>query len=296
MKKLIFFIPLFLFASILDFSICYKKYSFIEDLIPITKEKSITFSKPSQYLYYDPFTGLYVVKASNKRIVKLYFNPKLGWWMAGIKQNSVYAGSYAKEGYFLKFSALSVSIPSNSIISDIFCRAYGVGNKKGFLNSRKILHFVKYGYWGDIGIGVDENLKVMYSDPFYTSIKPGEKILYINHNKATPKIYTNIILLGKEGERVLIKTDKAVYKFKLRRLKYLYTPLENYGIKVNKNLIACLPKHLKYKYFLDCGKIIKINNKKVKSFNQLLYLLSFDKNVTITLQKDGIIIDIPLRK
>ncbi len=296
MKKLIFLIPFLLFGKVIDFSICYDKYSFIKDLIPVTKTKSVTFSKPSKYLYYDPFTGLYVVNHKNTKIVKFFTNAKLGWWMAGIKNNSVFGGTYAKKGYFLQFSVLSVKTPINSIISDIFCRAYGVSSNRGFLDSKKLIHFVKYGYWGDIGIGVDENLKVLYSDPFYTDIKPGERILFINSKKATPKIFTDYILLGKKGQKVTIITNKNGYTLKIRKLKYLYTPLENYGIKVDKNLEALLPKNLANRYFLKKGKIVAVNFQKIFSFKQLLYLLSFDKNVTITLENNGIKINIPLRK
>jgi len=287
MKKFIFFIPFFLYATVVDFSICYKKYSFIKDLIPITKNKSITFSKPSKYLYYDPFTHIYVISHKNKKVIKFFNNPKLGWWMAGIKENAVYSGSYASRGNFLNFSKLSIKIPKNSIVSDIFCRAYGVGNG-GFISADKIFHFVKYGYWGDIGVGVDKEMNVIYSDPFYTSIKPGEKILFINNKKATPKSWSKFIILGKKGNKVKIRTNKKEYILSIRKLQYLFTPLKYYKIKVDKNLMAYLPKKLSNKYFLEKGKIIKINNKKVTSFKQLLYLLSFDKNVTITLEKDGI--------
>ena len=295
MKKFIFFIPFFLYA-LADFSICYKKYSFIQNSIPVTKNKSVTFSKPSNYLYYDPFTGLYVINHKNLKTVKFFRNAKLGWWMAGIKQNGIFGGTYASKGEFLNFSKLSVKVPENSVISDIFCRAYGIGAEKGFLDSRKIIHFVKFGYWGDIGIGVDENLKVLYSDPFYTDIKPGEKILFINSKKATPEVYSSYVLLGNNNQKINVITNKGRYVLKIRKLKYFYTPLEHYGIKVDKNLEAVLPKSLADRYFLKKGKIVRVNDKKVNSFNELLYLLSFNKNVTITLENNGIKIDIPLRK
>ncbi len=295
MKKLLFLIPFFLYSALIpDFSVCYKKYSFITDLIPVTENKSVTFSKPSKYLFYDPFTHLYVIRHKNKKIVKFYENMKLGWWMAGIKKNAIYGGTYASKGEFLNFSKLSVDVPKNSIISDIFCRAYGIG-KGGFLDKKRLMHFVKYGYWGDIGIEVDNKMRVLYTDPFWTNIKPGERILFINSKKATPQSFTDIVLLGKKGEKVKIVTNKRKYIVKIRKLKYGFTPLSYFGIKVDKNLMAYLPPNLAGKYFLKSGKIIEINHKKVTSFNQLLYLLSF-KNDTITLEKEGIKIDIPLRK
>ena len=295
MKKLIFFIPIFLLAVIPNFSVCYKKYSFIINSIPVTKTKSVTFLKPKHYLFYDAFSGMYVISHKNNKIIKFNENPRLGWWMGGIKKNSVFVGSYASKGYFLNFSKLSVSVPKNTVISDIFCRAYGVGNG-GFLDKKRLMHFVRYGYWGDIGIKVDKNMKVLYSNPFYTNIKPGEKILLINNKKATPKSFTDMILLGKAGEKIKITTDKGSFVLKIRKLKYNFTPLLYYGIKVDKNLIAYLPKNLQNRYFLKSGKIIKVNGKNVNSFKELLYMLSFDKNVTITLQKNGIEINISLRK
>ena len=296
MKKLVLLVPFFLYALLVpNFSICYKKYSFINNLIPVTKNKSVTFSKPSKYLFYDPFTHLYVLRHKNKKIVKFYNDMKLGWWMAGIKKDAVFGGTYASKGEFLNFSKLSVKVPKNCVISDIFCRAYGIGNARGFLDKKRLMHFIKYGYWGDIGVKVNKKMEVLYTDPYYTNIKPGEKILFINSKKATPEIFTDYILLGKVGEKIKIITNKGKYIVKLRKLKYGFTPLSYFGIKVNKNLIAYLPENLAKKYFLKSGKIVEINHKKITSFDELLYRLSF-KNDTITLENSGIKIDINLRK
>ena len=297
MKKFLIFLPFFLFAlKPLDFSICYKKYSYINNLIPVTKNKSVTFSKLKRYLYFDPFTNLYVIYSKNKHYIHFYKNPKLGWWMAGIKNNSVFAGSFAKEGYFLNFSHLSVKTEKNSVISDLFCRAYGISSGYGFLDTKRLLHFAKYGYWGDAGFEVDRKMKVIYSDPFYTRIKPGEKILMINNKKATPEIFTDYVLLGKVGDILVIKTDKHLERVKIRKKTYLFTPLNYYGIKIDKNLYVTLPEWIEKKYLIKRAKLIKINGKKINSFNDMLYLLSFDKNVTITVENNGIIFNISLRK
>jgi len=293
--RFLIFLPLVLFAFRVDFSVCYKKYKNIDNLVPVTKTKSVTFSKPNKFLYFDPFTHLYVISKKNRHYIHFSFNPRLGWWMAGIKNNSVFVGSYAKEGYFLNFSFLSLRTEKNSIISDMFCRAYGVSSGRGFLGSKKLLHFVKYGYWGDIGIEVDEKMRVVYSDPFYTDIKPGEKILSINNKKATPLIFEKYVLLSKLNKKILIKTNLHKEFLVVRKKKFLFTPLEYYGIKVDKNLIAYLPKKLYNQYFLKKGKVVKVNNKKVTSFKDLNYLLSFNKNVTITLESEGMLINIPLR-
>jgi hypothetical protein len=230
MKKLIFLFPLFLFAFI-DFTPCVKKYSFIQNSIPITKNLSIVFDNKN-CVKYDAFTHMCLIKSKNKKIVKFYENPKLGWWMASIKKNKIYVGNFAEDMDF--FSAkLSVKSLKNSVISDMFCRAYGIGRGNGFIRSEFVKHFVKYGYWGDIGIEVDENMKVISFDPFYVKgMKLGEKIILINNKKATPKIFSKYILFGKIGDVVIIKTNKHLYKLRIRKKIYNFTPLMHFRIVV----------------------------------------------------------------
>ncbi|QCI29054.1 DUF7488 domain-containing protein [Caminibacter pacificus] len=297
MKKLFLLIPLFAFALNLDFSACYKKFSFIKYSIPVSKTKSVTFYKPKKYIYYDPFTGLYVFRNSNAKVVKFYENPKLGWWMAGIKQNGVYAGSYAKAPIFLNMGELSVKAPKTAVVSDLFCRAYGVANGF-FMPSSYLLHFVKYGYWGDVGIDVDEDMVVKYVDPFYAKgIKPGDKILKINLKPANPKTFTKYVILNKVGRAVTIKTRRGVYVLSVRKKIYNFTPLMHFGIYVDKNLYVKLPPKYKNKFFANKPiKIYAINSKRVYSFEQLKRVFSYNKNVTITFIQNGLKVKIPLRK
>ncbi len=297
MKRVIIFFAVFLFASNIDFSTCYEKFKYIDDLIPVSKDRSVTFSKRDNYLFYDPFTGIYVVKSHNKRVVRLYSKYYLGWWMAGIKKDKVYGGTLAEDMKFLTLSKLSVNVPKNSVISDIFCRAYGVGNK-GFLRGDYVKHFAKFGYWGDIGIDVDENLVVKYVDPFYTKIKPKEKILKINDKKATIQTYEKYVILGKINDIVKIQTNKGKYFVRVRKKVFNFTPLFNFGIVVDKNLtITKFPKKIEQKYYISPpAKLIKVNEHVVKTFKELKKILSFVKNVTITVEKNGIKLNIPLRK
>jgi hypothetical protein len=297
MKKfLFFFFPLFLFAFI-DFSPCLKKYSFIKDSIPVSKNLSVTFKKNNCFKY-DPFTKMCLIHHKNKKIVKFYFNPKLGWWMASIKKDKIYIGNFAEDMDF--FSAkLSVKSLKNSIISDMFCRAYGIGIGSGFIRSEFVKHFVKYGYWGDIGIDVDDEMKIVSFDPFYVKgMSLGEKVLLINGKKANVRNFSKYVLLGKVGNRVKIKTNKKVYVLKIRKKIYNFTPLLHFGIKVNKELIVVkFPKEIKEKYLLKEGaKIIKVNNRKIYDLNSLKKLLSTYKNVTITVDFDGIVLNISLRR
>jgi hypothetical protein len=297
MKKLIFLIPLFLFAFF-DFSPCLKKYSFIKNSIPVTKNLSIVFNNKN-CIKYDPFTNMCLIKANNKKVVKFYENPKLAWWMASIKKDKIYVGNFAEDMVFFKHAKLSVKSLKHSVISDMFCRAYGIGRGDGFIKSEFVKHFVNYGCWGDVGIDVDENMKIVSFDPFYVKgLSLGEKIILINNKKATPESFSKYILLGKIGDIVKIKTNKHSYKIKIRKKIYKFTPLIHFGIYVDKYLtIIKLPEKLKEKYYIKEGaKIIKINNQKVSTIKELKKALSTYKNVTITLNFQGIILNIPLRQ
>ena len=298
--KFLIFFPLIIFAKniYLDFSPCYQKYKNIQNIIPVTKNRAITFTKQKDYIFYDPFTKMYVIK-NNESPINFYTSPKLGWFMAAINQDVVYGGTYAEDMLFLNPAKLSVRVPKNTIISDIFCRAYGVGNGEGFIKSEYIKHFVKYGYWGDIGIEVNQDMIVKYIDPFYVKgIKLGDKIISINNKKATPKNFSKYVLLGKVGEVVLIKTNKLTIPLRIRKKVYNFTPLMHFGIVVDKNLnVIKLPKSISQKTFVKTpAKLVSINGKRIYSFDELKRVLSFYKNVTITLQKDGIKITIPLRQ
>ncbi len=298
MRFLLFF-PLFLFAFKIDFSPCFQKYKNIKELIPVTKNRSVTFSKLHNYIFFDPFTKMYVVKQKNKNPIKFYDNAKLGWFMAFVNYESVYGGTFAKDMEFLNFAKLSVKGEINSIVTDIFCKAYGVGRGDGFLKSEFIKHFVKYGYWGDIGIEVDKNMIVKSIDPFYVKdIKVGDKIVKINLKPANVKTFSKYVILGKKGDVIVIKTNKTTVALKVRKKLYNFTPLIYYGIEIDKNLkIIKLPESIIQKTFVKPpAKLIAVNNIKINSFEELKKILSFNKNVTITVKKDGITINIPLRR
>jgi hypothetical protein len=280
-----------------DFSPCLKKYNFIEDSVPVSRNLSVTFNK-SNCFKYDPFTGMCIIKHKNKRVVKFFYKPKLAWWMASIKENEIYVGNFAKDNIFFTPAKLSVKSAKNSIISDMFCRAVGIGRGDGFIKADMVMHFINTGYWGDIGIDVDENMKIVSFDPFYVKgIKLNDKILKINGKKADFKTFQKYILMAKTNKIVNVTINNKTLKLKIRKKKYLFTPLEHYGILVNKDLVIIkFPEKIKRKYYLKEGaKIIAVNKKKITSFLQLKQLLSTYKNVTITLSIEGMTFTIPLR-
>ena len=298
MKKLLFFIPLFLFASAFpNFRPCLEKYSYIKNSVPVTKTKSVTFCK-SDCISYDPFTGMCVINHKNRKFIKFFKNPKLGWWAASVKKNEIYVGNFAKNEVFFKPALLSVKSAKNSVITDMFCRAIGIGRGDGFIRGDMVNHFVKYGYWGDVGIEVDEDMKIVSFDPFYVKgLHIGDKIIKINSHAANEETFKKYILLSPVSKTVKLNINGKIYKIKIRKKRYGFTPLEYFGIKVDKNLtIINLSKKIKQRYFINTGaKIVKVNGKKVSDIFELNQQLSTYKNVTISVLDEGILINIPLR-
>ncbi|WP_456479181.1 DUF7488 domain-containing protein [Nautilia sp.] len=298
MKKLILFLPFFLAAAgYPDFRPCYLKYSFVNDSVPVTKNKSVVFGG-KKCIDYDPFTDMCIVLHKNRKTVKFESGYKLGWWGAAVKKNEIYVGNFAKEGIFFAPALLSVKTPKNSVVSDMFCRAVGVGRGDGFIPGYMVKHFIRYGYWGDIGIEVDENMKIKSFDPWYVkNLHIGDKILKINYKPATPVTFNKSVLAGIEGKRVVVNVNGRNIKIKIRKKKYLYTPLERFGIYLNDRLkIIKLPEKLEKVYLIKPGAVITgVNGMKIKSFEELKKALSTYKNVTISVSYKNIKATIPLR-
>jgi len=297
MKKLLFLLPIFLFGGVLDFRPCLIKYSYIKNSIPISKTKSITFGNKN-CIKFDPFTKMCLINSHNKKIVNFFNKPELGWWMASIKNSEIYIGNFAKEGFLLNPSLLSVKTIKNSLVSDLFCRAIGIGDGVGFYKEDLIKHFIKYGYWGDVGIDVNEKLEIISFDPFYVKgIKLKDKIQKINYKKATPKLFKEYILLFKKGKNVVLTINNKDYKLKIRKKDYFFTPLEYFGIKLDENLtLLAIPKKFQTVYFIKPGaKLIKVNQKRVYSLNDVREALSTYKNVTITIKYNELVAQVPIR-
>jgi len=297
MKKLILFLPFILSAFMFpDFRPCLLKYSYIKNSLPVSKNYSLKFGAEKCDIY-DPFTKMCFIKHQNKRVLKFFVYPKLGWWAGSIKNDEIYVGNYAKKEIFFTPALLSVKSAKNSVIADMFCRAIGVGRGDGFIKADMVTHFLKYRYWGDIGIDVNKNMEIISFDPFYVKgVKLGDKILKINGKKADVRTFEEAVIKGKVSNCVKLTLQDKTISVSIRKRKYLYTPLEIFGIYVNKNLEVKLSKALKKRYFLkDGAKIVKVNGIKISSFKELKRALSTYNNVTITLLQNGLETKIPLR-
>jgi len=284
------FLPLFLFASFIDFSPCYKKFDFINNSIPISKSISVKIDKNRNCVYYDKFTNLCFFHSKNRKYVKLFSNFEVGSWAALISNKKIYVGNFVNRAFDLKASLLSIN-KKNFLISDIFCRAQGIGNKDGFIDGELIKHFYKYHYWGDIGIDVDSKLRIVSIDPFYVrDFKIGDKILYINSKKATLKLFRKYVLLAKVGDIVNING----INIRVRKKVFNFTPLNYFGIYVNKDLSLNFSNKIKNRYFIEDGsKLLAINKKRVHSFKEVKRILSTTKSGIISIVYNGLFLDIP---
>ncbi len=290
MKKLFLFLPFVLFG--IDFSNCYKKF-YKTDSFQITPSVAVTFSKPSKYFSYDKFTGLFFYKHKGKPL-KFLNHFYLGWEMASIKRNGIYVSNFAKRGFIKDY--LAGKSVENSIISDKFCRAVGVGGNGFFLDKKIILHFLKNGYYGAIPITFDENFRVIDIDPFAVKgVKRGDKLLKINGKEANILNFRKFIVFGKLGDKVKITFKKRSLWVKIVKKELFKNYLRYYGIFTDENLVVKqLPKWIYKKYYISSGsKIVEINGKKVSNLEEANEFLN-GKNDTITFNDNGIFIKVKM--
>ena len=227
MKKLL-FIPILSFGitSYPDFSMCYKKYKNYS-IIPISKNYSVSSTKPKSFIRYDEVLGLYLLKTKNKKY--LHFKKShIGVWIASITKNSIYSGNYAEYQTSLYSPAkTSSTTKKGAIICDIFCNPIGIGVKGGFLSQKFISSFTKVkpkiikNPLKFAGIIFDENLTITKIIPnsiaqkHYISV--GTKIIKIDGIKVSNK--KEIIGLLKSGKDVTItiKQDGLDFRFKVKK-------------------------------------------------------------------------------
>lgn len=315
-RILISFFILFSFANSTsftypDFKQCYNKnlksFVYFGDIraVAVTKHLAVAYSsvKPKgPYVKYDPFLNLYLFKSTKALTpVKLKSTHylKLGEWIAGMDDSSLYAGNFAKSGDLLdSFYLQNAKLEKNSIVSCLCCEMYGLGIGSGsFIGSEYIKRFInlKDVYYGDIGVRFDKHGKdfiVKSIDPFYQNqlLAVGDKILKINGKKVTS--------LKKLNQTILFSKPKSIFTVELKRGKnilkrsmvvrsrmgggYLSDSfLEKKGIFFDKDMKI---KRVNKKSFgeisgLKVGdKLLQIDQKKIETQNDIKSYLSNNKN------------------
>jgi len=290
-----------------DFSQCYKKnkQSFVyfgdTRAIAVSKHLAVAYSqtKPkADFIKFDPFLNLYLFH-SKKTLKPVRFKStktlKLGEWIAGMDDTSLYAGNFAKSGDLLdSFYLQNAKLDENSIISCLCCQVYGIGIGAGsFIGSEYIERFIKQKeiYYGDIGVRFKkraDSFVVKSRDPFYQNqlLNIGDKILKINGKKInTLKQLNQTILFSKPKSIVTIELLRGKYKLKRSLMVrsrlgggYLSDSfLEKQGIFFDKNLkINKITKDsFGYKSGLHIGdRLMQIDRKIINNQNDIKEYLS----------------------
>ena len=215
-----------------DFRQCYakNKQSFVyfgeTRAVAVTKHLAVAYSqtKPkASFIKFDPFLNLYLFE-SKKTLKPIRLKStralKLGEWIAGMDDTSLYAGNFAKSGDLLdSFYLQNAKLEANSIISCLCCEVYGLGIGAGsFIGSEYIKRFIKSKniYYGDIGVRFEKYAKsfvVKSRDPFYPNqlLHVDDKILKINGKKVTS--------LKQLNQMVLFSKPKSIVTIELLRGK-----------------------------------------------------------------------------
>ena len=217
-----------------DFRQCYtknlKSFVYFGDIraVAVSKHIAVAYSevKPKvPFIKYDPFLNLYLFK-SKKTLhpvrLKSTNTLKLGEWIAGMDDSSLYAGNFAKSGDVLdSFYLQNAKLEKNSIISCLCCEVYGLGVGAGsFIGSEYIKRFIntKDVYYGDVGARFAKHGKdfvVTKLDPFYPNqlLQVGDKILKINGKKN--------ISLKKLNQSILFAKPKSIVTFEFQRANHI---------------------------------------------------------------------------
>ena len=218
-----------------DFRQCYNKntkaFVYFGEIraVAVTKHLAVAYSqtKPKvPYVKFDPFLNLYLFKSKKTlKPVKLKSTHalKLGEWIAGMDDTSLYAGNFAKSGDLLdSFYLQNAKLEANSIISCLCCEVYGLGIGAGsFIGSEYIKRFIKLSskdiYYGDVGVRFEKKANsfiVKSVDPFYPKqlLHVNDKILKINGKKVSS--------LKQLNQTVLFAAPKSIIKIELLRGKH----------------------------------------------------------------------------
>jgi len=290
-----------------DFRQCYKKnkkaFVYFGDTraIAVSKNLAIAYSKtkPSvEYVKFDPFLNLYLFHSSKPLSpVRLRSSHllKIGEWVAGMDENSLFVGNFAKHGDLLdSFYLKNAKLEANSMISCLCCEMYGIGVGGGsFIGSEYIKRFIKLKdvYYGDIGVRFEQvarDFLVKSINPFYPNqlLRIGDKIQKIDGKKVTSlKQLNQAVLFSKPKNIIKIEvlrdnkklTLSSVVRSRMGGGKLSDSFLEKKGIFFDTNLRIVKVNNNSFgdKSGLKVGdKLMQIDGKTVKAQDDIRVSLS----------------------
>jgi len=282
-----------------DFKACFHKYkkSFVKigakRGIAVSKHTVLLFSKRyiRGYIKRDPFLGLYLFK-TKKTLTPIKFTD-----FSKVKK---IVGIISKDSYDIakitsfsngleKATKLDKHVASNTIVSCVCCRAFGIGKgKNSFIDSDFIIRFLdnKRVVYADIGAKFFQKgsgIFVKEVNPFFKGLRllPGDKIISVDGKRfADVSSLSKYILFSKPNRivSVVYKRGSKVYKQKIKLQRKIaggligQTYLENIGLWVGYDLkIHYLKRNsLASKLGLKKGdKLLKINDKFIHSHRDI---------------------------
>jgi len=278
-----------------DFRQCYTKnrasFVYFGDTraVAVSKHLAVAYSKTTPkvtFIKFDPFLNLYLF-SSKKTLkpvrLKSTKSLKLGEWIAGMDDTSLYAGNFAKSGDVLdSFYLQNAKLDENSIISCLCCEVYGIGIGAGsFIGSEYIKRFInsKEIYYGDIGVRFAKHANdfiVKSRDPFHANqlLEVNDKILKINGKKVTSlKQLNQIVLFAKPKSTINIEFMRD--KKRIKRTLVVRS-------RIGGGYISDSFLEKRGMFFSDDMKIIKIDK---KSFADVSGLHVGDKLIQIDHKK-----------
>ncbi|WP_458700179.1 PDZ domain-containing protein [Sulfurospirillum sp. 1307] len=295
-----------------DFKQCYaknvKSFVYFGDIraVAVSKHLAVAYSKTKpnvKFEKYDPFLNLYLFY-SKKTLMPVKFKNtsklKIGEWIAGMDDNSLYIGNFSANDDMISSIYLQNSnLKPNSMVTCLCCDIYGLGIGSGkFIDSELIKRFINTKskiQYGDIGVEFVKRGNDIFVDkvnPFYKNnpLKKGCKIVSVNGKKINSlKQLTRAILFAKPNSKLkirylngkeLIESEVKVYD-RLLGDKKSNSFLEKAGVYIDDKLkITKITKDSKaFDVGLKVGdKFLMVNKKDIKSKKDLKEFLSNTKD------------------
>lgn len=173
------------------------------------------------FIKHDPFLNLYLFKSKTPLQpvrLKSTHQLKLGEWIAGMDDSSLYAGNFSKVGDLLdSFYLHNAQMEKNSIVSCLCCEVYGLGIGAGsFIGSEYITRFMKMKdvYYGDIGVRfakAGKEFVIREVDPFSpnNNLQSNDKVIKINGKRVTSlKQLNQTVLFAKPKSKINLEINR----------------------------------------------------------------------------------------
>ena len=288
-----------------DFRACYNKNSgayislYGVKAIAITKDKAIAYGgkvRPSNYVKYDPFLNLYLVKSDKplrpvrQRDEMTIMNKE---WLGSVMSDTIFIGKFERySNGVTPYDKSTAPTPKGTVITCTCCDMYGIGADDGrFIGNRYLNHFIAYDevYYGDVGIrfGYEKGkVYVKEIDPFIAEygFKVGDEITHLEGKSiGSFRAFIERILFAKKGStlRFNLKGEKkplhAIVVTRNTTPPYLETFLEHKGMLFNEALLLrqvrkdSLAEHSGLK---EGDKLLEIDGFPVKSVHEVRTVLS----------------------